>query len=574
MTGSSSGYSNRHSHCWAIASISSGDAFAGSSPLIGVSPVADSSPSRAAAGGRPLTPTCAVGLALRPSGPDASISRAFSVITTPKTKTASASHGERGDHRAQRAAAGGQLARLGAAAVAEADDGGDQRGVDDQEEDEDDHDRHPVGVARSSPRSASAAPRARAGRRPRAQRRPRAPRARTGQREWRSDGDGPRRRHCNRGGRGSGPRSLRAHILAPPCAGHAQDPRRCLGYAVRAAAAGVLAASVAVPLLRKRLRIRPATTLAALVGGPLALAVLTERSKARDAALFGLQMWGFMQAHELPYDNPAALERRLKVRYPIAVDRVARRRRAAERPPPAPLCDAPGDVSALDRALSIVHWAWFIEPHASLLWVQRRHVDRFPRAARQMAATYDLGCLLYFAVPTAPPWYASELGETEGEVRRIMGDAGEDLWGERAWAALENGVQHEPVGGDAVASLRDLGDGGDPPRRDRAPSRGARLGLRGDARLRARLPRRALRHRPDRRRGARRRRPPRRAGRRAAGRSGQPRAPPARGDRGGRARAARATPYRGRRARLRRLAGVWLGPVRPKEARSSTRRSR
>ena len=111
----------------------------------------------------------------------------------------------------------------------------------------------------------------------------------------------------------------------------------------------------------------------------------------------------------------------------------------------------PGRVTALDRVLSIVHWVWFFEPHLSLLFVQARHVDRFPRAARQMAATYDLGCAIYYAVPTAPPWWASEQGymrppveqipaevaadaaeRAPAEVRRIMVDVGEGVWG-RAW---------------------------------------------------------------------------------------------------------------------------------------------
>ena len=79
----------------------------------------------------------------------------------------------------------------------------------------------------------------------------------------------------------------------------------------------------------------------------------------------------------------------------------------------------PGRVTALDRVLSIVHWVWFFEPHLSLLFVQARHVDRFPRAARQMAATYDLGCAIYYAVPTAPPWWASEQGYMRPPVEQI-----------------------------------------------------------------------------------------------------------------------------------------------------------
>ena len=70
-------------------------------------------------------------------------------------------------------------------------------------------------------------------------------------------------------------------------------------------------------------------TLAALAAGPMALAVLRPRSRGRDIALFTLQMWGFTMAHELPYDDPEALRRRLRVRYPIVSRPAARARRAA-----------------------------------------------------------------------------------------------------------------------------------------------------------------------------------------------------------------------------------------------------
>ncbi|MQA75559.1 MAG: phosphatase PAP2 family protein, partial [Solirubrobacterales bacterium] len=126
----------------------------------------------------------------------------------------------------------------------------------------------------------------------------------------------------------------------------------------------------------------------------------------------------------------------------------------------------PGRVTAVDRALSIVHWAWFFEPHVTLLYVQARHVDHFPRAARQMAATYDIGCALYFALPTAPPWWASEQGYLAGpvervadevateaapeEVRRIMVDVGEGVWGP-AWARL-----YDSLGGNPWAAMPSL----------------------------------------------------------------------------------------------------------------------
>jgi membrane-associated phospholipid phosphatase len=182
--------------------------------------------------------------------------------------------------------------------------------------------------------------------------------------------------------------------------------------------------------------------MAALVSGPMALAVLRPRTRGRDLALFGMQMWGFVMAHELPYDNPDALRRRLQVRYPIVADRFlgagtlpnARLQRRFSRP---------GEVTRLDRMLSVVHWAWFMQPHISLAWIQASQPERFPRAARQLAATYDLGCAGYFAVPTAPPWWASEEGYVDEDVRRIMVDTGEQVW-RRAWEPLYDSFNGNP----------------------------------------------------------------------------------------------------------------------------------
>jgi membrane-associated phospholipid phosphatase len=197
-----------------------------------------------------------------------------------------------------------------------------------------------------------------------------------------------------------------------------------------------------VPLIRRQRRIPAGATVAALVAGPMALAVLRPRTRGRDIALFSLQMWGFVMAHELPYDDPEALRQRLKIRYPIVADRVL----GLGRLPNARLQSAisrVGEVTTLDRFLSVVHWAWFMEPHLSLLFVQTRHPERFPRAARQLAATYDIGCAVYFAVPTAPPWWSAEQGYASEDVRRIMVDAGEQLW-RRAWEPLYDSFNGNP----------------------------------------------------------------------------------------------------------------------------------
>jgi membrane-associated phospholipid phosphatase len=85
-----------------------------------------------------------------------------------------------------------------------------------------------------------------------------------------------------------------------------------------------------------------------------------------------------------------------------------------------------------------------------LAWILVRHPERFPRAARQMAAVFDAGALGYWALPTAPPWWASEQGLTKEPMRRIMVEVGEPLWG-RYWGAL-----YKALGGNPWAAMPSL----------------------------------------------------------------------------------------------------------------------
>ncbi|HEU4737349.1 MAG TPA: hypothetical protein VFS48_10030, partial [Solirubrobacterales bacterium] len=98
-------------------------------------------------------------------------------------------------------------------------------------------------------------------------------------------------------------------------------PSPALRLAVRSGAAGLVAAAVAVPLLRRRLRVPTPVTITACAAGPLAIAVLYPRSRKRDVALYAMQMWAFIMVHELPYDDPERLKARLRSRYPIVADR-------------------------------------------------------------------------------------------------------------------------------------------------------------------------------------------------------------------------------------------------------------
>jgi membrane-associated phospholipid phosphatase len=190
-------------------------------------------------------------------------------------------------------------------------------------------------------------------------------------------------------------------------------------------------------------------TIAACAAGPLGLAVLYPRTRRRDVALFAMQMWAFIMVHELPYDDPERLRSRLRSRYPITVDRKiglgrlpnVRLQRALARLP---------KVGLLNKTLTWVHWLWFFEPYCALLYILLRHPEQFPRAARRLAAVFDSGCAVYFAVPTAPPWWASEQGLTDEPVRRIMVEVGEDFWG-GAWPRM-----YDALGGNPWAAMPSL----------------------------------------------------------------------------------------------------------------------
>jgi len=227
-------------------------------------------------------------------------------------------------------------------------------------------------------------------------------------------------------------------------------PSPALRLAVRAGAAGALASAVAVPLLRRRLRAPAPVTVAACAAGPLAVAVLRPRTRKRDVAIFAAQMWAFTMAHELPFDDPERLRRRLRIHYPIAIDRFIGGGRLPNARLQRALSRIPG-VRALDQALTWVHWLWFLEPYLALVWILLRHPERFPRAARQMAAVFDLGCAGYFALPTAPPWWAAEQGHTgDEEVRRIMVGVGERTW-RSAWPKM-----YAALGGNPWAAMPSL----------------------------------------------------------------------------------------------------------------------
>ena len=209
---------------------------------------------------------------------------------------------------------------------------------------------------------------------------------------------------------------------------------------------GAVFAGVALPLVRKPLGL-PRVAAVVAVSAPFGLAVAVPRSRKRDVAVYALQMWAYIILHELPYDEPERLERRVRVEYPIAVDRVL-----FGRAPAAVLQRAlarRGRTTKLDHALVYTHWAWFLQPHAAAAWILWRHPRRFSRSAVLICAVFDLGLAGYFLVPTAPPWWAAEKGRMEG-MRRIMVEVGERVWG-RMWPPM-----YASLGGNPLAAMPSL----------------------------------------------------------------------------------------------------------------------
>jgi hypothetical protein len=207
-------------------------------------------------------------------------------------------------------------------------------------------------------------------------------------------------------------------------------------------------AGFAAPLVRKRLKLKPVVVSPLAWQAPIAMAIARPRSAWRDAAIYGLQMWAYIAHYEMPNDDHERLLARLRVTYPIKVDNVL----GAGIPPTVRLQRAlgqPGRVFPHDLALAGIHWSWFLVPHGSMAYILLRHRSHFPRAAGMMAAVFDLGIVVYWLLPTAPPWWAGGRGHLP-PVRRIMVEAGEHFWG-RAWKPL-----YDFLGGNPFAAMPSL----------------------------------------------------------------------------------------------------------------------
>ncbi len=252
---------------------------------------------------------------------------------------------------------------------------------------------------------------------------------------------------------------------------------------------------MAAPLVRKRMTAPPVVVQTVAFCAPVGLCVAVRRSPARDVAACCLQMWAYLTAYKYPHDNEEEQAQRVRIDYPIAIDEilgagklptVRLQRRLARVGPEGP------EWRTLDRVLVWAHWSWFMVPHGALAYILAFHRSRFDRAAALMYAVFDTGAMIYWVLPTAPPWYAASapadglgptengfglrenclgprencLGPTENclgprvaedgsprrpiEVRRMMVEYGESFWGDN-WSPL-----YSVLGGNPLAAMPSL----------------------------------------------------------------------------------------------------------------------
>ena len=79
----------------------------------------------------------------------------------------------------------------------------------------------------------------------------------------------------------------------------------------------------------------------------------------------------------------------------------------------------PGRIGPFDVATAAVYFSYFLAPATVSLLLWKFRPSLFPRFACALIVTLTLGLVIYFAVPTAPPWLAAEEGQL-GTVHRVI----------------------------------------------------------------------------------------------------------------------------------------------------------
>ena len=186
-------------------------------------------------------------------------------------------------------------------------------------------------------------------------------------------------------------------------------PRPVRSRVIRTAAWGVVAVGVLAPLVRKRLSTPPLVAQTIAFAAPVGLCVAVPRTRTRDVAVCCLQMWACTSAApQDPHDDGPRIRARARHLSDRGRSR-ARPRRVADGAPATQArarAVAPGRPRARVGPLAVVPRA---PRHARL-----HHAappGPLPRAPRcSPTPSSSIGAMVYWIVPTAPPWYAASRG--------------------------------------------------------------------------------------------------------------------------------------------------------------------
>lgn len=220
-------------------------------------------------------------------------------------------------------------------------------------------------------------------------------------------------------------------------------------------------------MVRRRRALRKRTVLGTVGTVPLAAYIVLPKGRVRDSVICLAQMWAYLAAYEMPNDDPQRLRARVHVRYPIVIDRVLGLGKLPTQRLQEAFC-APQGLRSFEKVLAWSHWIWFAVPHAAVAYTMLRRPSQLTSAATRMYTVFDLGAIVYWALPTAPPWWAAahgyvsvldpsvrvgEFGHREDggaaplPVRRMMLEYGERFWGRR-WNGL-----YDALGGNPLAAM-------------------------------------------------------------------------------------------------------------------------
>ena len=257
----------------------------------------------------------------------------------------------------------------------------------------------------------------------------------------------PRRR------RWSGPEARHARVRTPAAPLSLRPPVR-RSTAIRAAACTALAAGLAAPLVRRRLRLPAARRDGRGRDGPVRAVRRSSRARARATSACACCRCGPTSP---PTRCPTTTRRRSSggCGSPIPSGRPRDRRSGRRRRCGCSARSARPGASRAGRSCSSGRTGCgSCSRTAPSLTCSSATASSFPRGAAQIYATFDLGVIGYWAIPTAPPWYAAAQGLMDDgrtpELRRMMVEYGEQFW-KSGWAPL-----YGVLGGNPLAAMPSL----------------------------------------------------------------------------------------------------------------------